>query len=105
MKGTNVGDALAEGPAELTVGPEDSKFAPNVLTISGGTLVNGDKLNSNGTTDNNRIPWRAHDTMFFGSEGCLVGQTGNPEGAMVNIIDTLNEVVNNSTVLQSPHFC
>ncbi len=90
MAGTDVGDALAEGPVELTLGPENgSMYSPNVMTISGGTLVNGDKLRSDGTTANNGIPWRAHDTLYFGSEGCLVGQKSNTNGSMVDVIDTL----------------
>ena len=90
MKGTVLADALAPGNVELTLGPKTgSKYSPNVLTISGGTLMSGDTLRKDGTTENNNIPWRGHDTNYFGSEGCLVGKEGSPSGSMVNVVETL----------------
>ncbi len=90
MKGTVLGDAVAPGNVELMLGPEHgSKYSPNVLTITGGTLMSGDTLRSDGTTENNSVPWRGHDTNFYGSEGCLVGKTGNTSGSMVNVVETL----------------
>jgi hypothetical protein len=51
--------------------------------------MSGQIIRSDGATDNNSIPWRGHDTYYFGSEGCLVGQTGNHSGSMVDVIDAL----------------
>jgi hypothetical protein len=90
MPNTSINDALAPGLFELTLGPiEGSKYSPCVMTISSGTLISGETLNSEGITKNNKVPWRVHDTLYFGSEGCLVGQKNNTQGSVVNIIETL----------------
>jgi len=90
--GSTISDALSVGFFELTLGPETgSQYSPDVLTISGGTLVSGDSLNSRGTTENNNVPWRAHDTNFFGSLGCLVGQSDNENGSIQTIIEKIFE--------------
>ena len=90
MTGTTKDDAIAPGDIVLMLGPEKgSKYSPNVLTVAGGTLFSGDTLLRDGTTATNKVPWRVHDTMKFGSEGCLVGQTGNPSGSVVNVVATL----------------
>ncbi len=114
MEGSKIDNAIAPGDIELTLGPEnsnESKYAPNVLTISGGTLMSGDKLRSDGTTEKNEIPWRAHDTLFFSSDGCLVGQTGNSKGSIVNVVATLkswgikyNDKISGRLVESSPYF-
>jgi RHS repeat-associated protein len=90
MPGTEIGDAIAPGEISLTLGPKvDSKFSPVVMTISGGKLISGDILLPNGTTENNTIPWRVHDTGFFGSLGCFVGQRDNRKGSVADIINKL----------------
>ena len=69
MSDTTIDDALAPGFFEYTLGPESgSKYSPDVLTLSDGKLMSGDKLNSDGTTDNNKIPWRGHDTNMFSGQ-------------------------------------
>jgi hypothetical protein len=90
MKNTKVEKAVAPGDIELTLGPEKgSNYSPNVLTISGGKLLSGDMLKEEGTTANDPIPWRVHDTLYFGSEGCFVGRKDNPKGSVANVIDKL----------------
>jgi hypothetical protein len=85
-------DALAPGDIELTLGPEStnqSRYAPDVLTVSGGQLISGETLNSDGTTENNKVPWRGHDTRYWGSEGCITGQANNPSGNIKTFIAKL----------------
>jgi len=90
MEGTVIDDAIVPGFFSLTLGPRTgSRYSPAVLTVSGGKTISGQIMRSDGTTDNNSIPWRGHDTYYFGSEGCLVGQTGNYSGSMVDVIDAL----------------
>ena len=98
MEGSGLADTLAEKDFVLSYDPEaNSKYAPLVFTISDGELFSesllsatGEKINSNGTTETNNIPWRGHNTKYWGSQGCIVGQTGNPKGDYSTVVNKLN---------------
>jgi RHS repeat-associated protein len=88
--GKKIGNAVAPGQIQLTFGVEEgTTYYPNAMTISGGTLISGNKLSQSGTTINDPIPWRVHDTKNWGSEGCFTGQTINSGGSVVTGMETL----------------
>jgi len=79
MSGSTLSDTLAESDFTLTYDPNSSsQYAPNVFTITSGTLIpeiplqEGESINSNGTTVSNGVPWRGHDTALWGSMGCIM---------------------------------
>jgi hypothetical protein len=53
--------------------------------------MNGDKLRSDGTTKNDIVAWRGHDTVNWGSAGCITGKTNNTGGSIVTAASTLME--------------
>jgi hypothetical protein len=58
------------------------------------TFINHD------TAEKDPIPWRAHDTDFWGSEGCFTGKTINSGASVVTAMETLREWgVNDGTVI------
>ena len=85
MKGFGLSDSLVENDFTMTYDPDcGSRYVPDVFTITSGELfpdnilkIQGEKLQSNGTTKNNKIPWRGHNTDYWGSEGCITAQKGN----------------------------
>jgi hypothetical protein len=86
--GKKTGNTVAPGNIQLTFGVEEgTKYYPDAMTISGGTLISGDKLTQRGITINDPIPWRAHDTTNWGSEGCFTGQ----KGSVATAVETLRE--------------
>jgi hypothetical protein len=98
MPGSGLKDTLSENDFTLTYDPDvESKYAPEVLTISSGSLFpeipkkEGENLNKDGTTASNKIPWRAHDTDYWGSEGCITGQNGNPKGELSDLFNKLEK--------------
>ena len=107
MPGSGLKDTLSENDFTLTYDPDvESKYAPEVLTISSGSLFpeipkkEGENLNKDGTTASNKIPWRAHDTDYWGSEGCITGQNGNPKGELSDLFNKLEKWgVNEKTVI------
>ena len=98
MEGYGLSDSLAEKEFTLSYDPDcGSKYAPDVFTISSGELCSdnalqqqGEKLHSDGTTDTNKVPWRGHNTNFWGSQGCITGQTGNANGDYTDVSKALN---------------
>ena len=98
MPGFGSKDTLAEGNFTLTFDPNvESKYAPNVLTITSGSLMPtipfayGETLSDKGITKSNSKPWRAHDTQYWGSEGCITGQKNNIEGDISTLIQGLKK--------------
>ncbi|MDC7126865.1 MAG: hypothetical protein PQJ46_14940 [Spirochaetales bacterium] len=90
LPNSKMGDAVAPEYFTLTLGAEIyTKYSPNVMTISGGKILSGETLKKDGCTVNNYDAWRGHDMNFFGSLGFFVGQTGNPQGSMIDVIDSL----------------
>lgn len=83
----------------MTYNPDcNSKYAPDVLTISSGELfpdsilkLKGEQLQSDGTTRNNKIPWRGHNTSYWGSQGCITGQTKNQNGDYTDLVNFLKD--------------
>lgn len=98
MEGTHITDTLSEQDFTLTYDPFcDSKYVPDVFTISKGNLIpmvpyiSGESLKRDGTTITNKVPWRGHNTSFWGSEGCITAQEGNKSGDFMTVIKKLNE--------------
>ena len=92
MKGTILSDTIAPGVLELTIGPKvGSEYSPFVVTISKGITLGGQVLSKEGTTIDNPVPWRGHDTDNWGSEGCFVGQRNNANGNWNKCIPLLFE--------------
>jgi hypothetical protein len=98
LEGTELSDSLTEGDFTLTYDPHSaSKYAPDVFTVSSGTLIpkvpytKGEVLKNDGTTDSNSVPWRGHNTQNWGSAGCITGQTDNENGDWTDVIQELNK--------------
>ena len=98
MDGTTLADSLDEKDFVLTYDTTvQSKYAPYVFTITEGTLFPeipktvGESIKKDGTTKDNKKPWRGHNTKKWGSEGCITAQEDNPGGDMTDVINKLKE--------------
>ena len=85
-------DAVAAGDIYLSLGPEsktNSKYAPSVLTISGGKTISGEKIDKDGRVPSSRDPYRVHDSPKWAGLGCFTGLASDSGGPVKNVVDSL----------------